>query len=181
MKKIEAREHDGEMTKDEKLAIFHTWRCSLKFSGADYYNYLSSVGAFIDFADHINKIKIDRQNAEFDKKIPKIDYSKNRHLLRYDLSGVENIEKYTVMNNTFTVVQNLREKLVQILAGNIDYDTQIALSNAFNDAEKDEEKQIVDFAIECVKDKDIQQLNKEDRYDENVENFVKYNYNKTYK
>ena len=44
-----------------------------------------------------------------------------------------------------------------------------------------ETHRMIDFAIECAKDEDIQQLNKEDRYDENVENFVKHNYNKTYK
>jgi hypothetical protein len=76
------------------------------------------------------------------KQMPKIDYNKHRHLLRYDLSGIQDIEKYTVMNNTYTAVQNLMEKLVKILATTIDYETQIALSNAFNEAEKDEKEQM---------------------------------------
>ena len=74
------------------------------------------------------------------KQVPKIDYSQHRHLLRYDLSSLKNIEKYTIMNNTYTPVQRLREKLRNILPTTIDYDTQIALNNAFNDAEKEEKE-----------------------------------------
>jgi hypothetical protein len=76
------------------------------------------------------------------QKLPKIDYSKNLELLRYDLSGIQDIEKYTVRNNTYTAVQKLREKLVKILTTTIDYETQIALSNAFTEAEKDEKEQM---------------------------------------
>jgi hypothetical protein len=85
------------------------------------------------------------------KQLPKIDYSKNLDLLRYDLSDIQNIEKYTVMNNTYTAVQKLRAKLVNILPITIDYNTQKALHNAFNDAEKDEVKQSQEYAAFCVK------------------------------
>jgi hypothetical protein len=88
------------------------------------------------------------------KQLPKIDYSKNLDLLKYDLSDIQNIEKYTVMNNTYTAVQKLRAKLVNILPITIDYNTQIALHNAFNDAfndaEKDEVKQSQEYAEFCV-------------------------------
>lgn len=46
------------------------------------------------------------------------------------------------MNNKYTPVQKLRAKLMDILPTTIDYNTQIALSNAFNDAEEDEKEQM---------------------------------------